>query len=197
MGFSSSHSAKETSRAEHGLSSLAMRTAFFTAEHLEATAQRTGFVQRASKRTGKLFLALITFGVWSDATPTLAPWAAKVTPWDDQLEGSPEAMYQRMNKRAQAFLQDLISQGLAKVHALEPLGDAGLFPALTKGYLAESTGCALPNSFQALCPGAGSSAAKAGAKIQAVWDYQHSVLDHFALTPWNIPDQQSIDIVVA
>ena len=34
--------------AEHALSSLAMRTEFFTAEHMEAAARRTGFVKRAS-----------------------------------------------------------------------------------------------------------------------------------------------------
>ena len=30
-----------------------------------------------------------------------------------------------------------------------------------------------------------------------MWDYKHSVFDHFALTPWNIPDQKYIDTVVA
>ena len=48
-----------------------------------------------------------------------------------------------------------------------------------------------------LFPGSGGSASKAGAKIQAVWDYTSSVFGHFALTPWNIPDQKYIDTVVA
>ena len=47
---------------------LAMLTEFFAAEQIEATARRTGFVRRTSKITGKLFLALVTFGGWSDAT---------------------------------------------------------------------------------------------------------------------------------
>jgi len=183
--------------AEHVLSSLAMLTQFFTAEHIEATARRTGFVKRASKITGKIFLALVTFGVWSDANTTRAQLAAKATQLADPLEVSPEAMYQRMNKSALAFLQDLISQALAKIHALERLCDEGLFPAFTKVYLADSTGFALPNSLHDLFPGSGGSAAKAGAKIQAVWDYKSSVFDHFALTPWNIPDQKYVDIVVA
>jgi predicted GIY-YIG superfamily endonuclease len=183
--------------AEHVPSSLTMLTEFFTAEHIEAAARRTGFVKRASKMTGKLFLALVTFGVWSDATTTLAQLAAKVTQLDDQLEVSPEAIYQRMNKNALAFLQDLISQALAKVHALAHVCDEGLFPAFTKVYLADSTGFELPNNLHDLFPGSGGSAAKAGAKIQAVWDYKSSVFDHFALTPWNIPDQKYIDSVVA
>ena len=147
--------------------------------------------------TGTLFLALITFGVWRDATTTLAPLAAQVTPWDDQLEGSPEAMSQRMHQRAHAFLHDLISQALATIHAREHRCDAGLFPACTKVYLAESTGFALPNSVQDLFPGSGGSAAQAGATIQAVWDEKHGVFDHCALTPWTIPDQKYGESVVA
>ena len=91
--------------AEQTLSSLPMLTAFFAAEHLEASARRTGFVKRVSNMTGKLFLALVTCGVWSDATTTLAPWAAQVTQWEEQLAISPEAISQRRNKSALAFLQ--------------------------------------------------------------------------------------------
>jgi hypothetical protein len=174
-----------------------MLTDFFSSDDIEATARRTGFVKRASKITGKLFLALVTFGAWSDATTSLAQLAAKVTQLDDQLEVSPEAIYQRMNKSALAFLQDLISQALAKIHALTPVCDEGLFPAFTKVYLVDSTGFELPNPLHDLFPGSGGSAAKAGAKIQAVWDYKSSMFDHFALTPWNIPDQKYIDSVIA
>ena len=49
-----------------------MVTDFFTSDDIEATARRTGFVQRASKMTGKLFLALVTFGTWSEGNTTLA-----------------------------------------------------------------------------------------------------------------------------
>ncbi len=82
---------------------LAMLTEFFAAEQIEATARRTGFVRRTSKITGKLFLALVTFGGWSDATTTLAQLAAKATQVGRQVAVSPEALYQRMNKRALAF----------------------------------------------------------------------------------------------
>ena len=75
--------------------------------------------------------------------------------------------------------------------------DDGLFPAFTKVYIADSTGFELPEELHKTFPGAGGSAAKAGAKIQAVWDYKSSVFGHFALTPWNIPDQRYIDQVVA
>jgi hypothetical protein len=149
-----------------------MLTDFFSSDDIEATARRTGFVKRVSKLSGKLFLALVTFGTWSDATTTLAQLAAKVTQLDEQVEISPEALHQRMHQRAVAFLQDMIRQALAKVQTIEHVCDDGLFTAFTKVYLADSTGFGLPDSLQDLLPGSGGSAAKAGAKIQAVWDYK-------------------------
>ena len=176
---------------------VSMLTDFLTSDDIEATARRTGFVKRTSKITGKLFLTLVTFGTWSEAKTTLAQLAAKVTQLDQDVEVSPEAIHQRMNKKAIAFLQDMIRQALAKVQSLEHVCDDGLFTSFTKVYLADSTGFALPDSLHTLFPGSGGSASKAGAKIQAVWDYKNSVFDHFALTPWNIPDQKYMDNVVA
>ena len=113
-------------------SAVAMLTDFFAADDIEATARRTGFVQRASKITGKLFLALVTFGAWSEANTTLAQLAAKATQLDQPVDVSPEAIYQRLNKQALAFLQDMIRQALAKLHALDPVCEDGLFPSFTK-----------------------------------------------------------------
>ena len=78
--------------AHHALSSLAMRTGFCTAAHMEAAARRTGCVKRASKMTGTIFRALGTCGVWRDAPTALAPLAAQGTQVDDPLEVSREAM---------------------------------------------------------------------------------------------------------
>jgi hypothetical protein len=165
-----------------------MGTDFFSSDDIEATARRTGLVKRASKMTGTLFLALVTFGSWSDAQTTLAQLAAKVTQVVEQVEVSPEAMHQRMNTRARVFLQDMIRQALAKVQALEKVCADGLVTAFPKGYLADRTGVGLPDSLSDLFPGSGGRATKAGAKMQAVWDYTSSVFGHCALTPWNIPE---------
>ena len=65
-------------------SAIAMLTDFFAAADIEATARRTGFVQRTSKITGKLFLALVTFGTWSEGKTTLAQLAGVpncASPW--------------------------------------------------------------------------------------------------------------------
>jgi hypothetical protein len=60
----------------------------------------------------------------------------------------------------------------------------------------DSTGCGLPASLKDLFPGAGGSAAKAGAKRQTVWDYTRSGFDHLALTAWNIPENKDVYVVV-
>src|SRR5438309_5034473 len=91
----------------------------------------------------------------------------------------------------------MIQHALAQTHAIASGCEDVFCAAFTKVYLADSTGFALPESLQDLFPGSGGSAAKAGAKIQAVWDYKSSVFGHFALTPWNIPDQKYVDTVVA
>ena len=174
--------------ADHTLSSLAMLTEFFSCDHSEAAARRTGFVQRASKITGKLFLALVTCGVWSDAKTTFAQLAAKVAQLGAQGEVSPEASQQRMNKGALAFLREMIRTALEKIHSCQTGCEAHLFAYFTKVHIADSTGFGLPDSLQHAFPGAGGSAARAGAKIQRVWDYKRGTVDHFARTPWNIPD---------
>ena len=142
-------------------------------------------------------LALGTLGSGSDATTTWAPGAAQVTPWDEQGEGSPEAMQPRMNQRALALLQDRSRQALANVPSRAKVGAAGLLTYVRQVSRADRTGCELPESLQDLLPGAGGSAAKAGANIQAVGDSTSRVCGPCALTPWNMPDQQAVDPVVA
>lgn len=183
--------------AEPLLSSLMMLTEFFSAAHIEASARRTGFVQRASKITGKLFLALVTFGQWSAAKTSLAQLAAKAAQLCEPVEVSPEAIHQRMNRRALAFLQDMIRCAFAKLHTGDTVCDESLFTSFPRVHIADSTGFGLPDTLKDLFPGAGGSGAQAGAKIQLVWDYKSSTFDHFALLPWNIPDNKYVDTVVA
>jgi hypothetical protein len=139
---------------------LALLSRFFSEETIEHTARRTGFVKRVSKISGTLFLALITFGVWSNPKTTLAQLAAKVPELAGQRDVSPEAIHQRMNRRALAFLQDLLGQALAHVQPLASGREAELFQEFTKVYIADSTGFGLPASLAKEFPGAGGSLAR-------------------------------------
>ena len=78
---------------------IAMFTDFFAAADLEATARRTGFVQRTAKITGTLLLALVPVGTGREGQTTLAHLAAKGTPWCQPGAVSPEAMPQRMHQK--------------------------------------------------------------------------------------------------
>ena len=91
----------------------------------------------------------------------------------------------------------MLRQALAKVQAKEQGCDDGLCTYLTTVYLADSTGVALPESLQDLLPGSGGSAAKAGAQIQAVWDYPRSGCGPCALPPWHMPEQKYVAHVIA
>lgn len=183
--------------SDYSASALAMLTEFFTTDTIEQTARRRGFVKRASKITGKLFVALVTFGLWSNAKTTLSQLATKVTQLDTHQSVSAEAIHQRMNKRAVAFLQDLIQQALAKIQALNHPCEDDVFKCFTRVYLCDSTGFGLPESLKTLFPGSGGNASPAGAKIQLVWEYKRSLFAHFALTAGNVPDQKYVDHVVA
>jgi hypothetical protein len=101
--------------AERSSTPLAMLSEFCSAEHLEALVRQTGVVRCASTMTGKISLALVTFGVWRKAQTMLVQWAVKVPHVSQRLAVSPEALHQYINKRALAFFQELLCQALAKI----------------------------------------------------------------------------------
>ena len=182
--------------AEPWLSTVVKLTEFFATDQIEASARRTKFVQRASKITGKVFLALVTFGRWSASKTSLAQLAAKAAQLEAPVDITPEALPQRMNERAVAFLRDLLQTAFTKLHAGATVCDEALFAPFTRVHIADSTGFGLPASLQAQFPGAGGSGSKAGAKIQLVWEYKSHTFDHLALIPWHVPDNKYVDTVV-
>jgi hypothetical protein len=183
--------------AEQLSSALARLTACLSAAQIEATARRTGVVPRTSKITGTLVLPLSPCGSWRDAQTTLAPLAAKATPWGTPVVVSPEALSQRMNKRALTCLRELICPALATRQCCAPVGDESLVAPLARGHVADRTGWGLPARRQDTGPGAGGRAAQAGATIPLGWDDHQRVFTPFARMPWNMPDQQYSDTGVA
>ena len=176
---------------------VAKLTEFFSTEQIEASARRTKFVQRTSKITGKRFLALVTFGRWSAPKTTVAQLAAKAAQLDRPVDITPAALQQRMTDRAVAFLREVLQLAFVQLHAVGTVCEDGLFAAFGRVHLVDSTGFGLPESLKADFPGAGGSGSKAGAKIQLVWDYKSQTFEHFALLPWNVPDNKYVDTVVA
>jgi hypothetical protein len=133
MGLSSTSERKETAMAEPWLSTGEKVTEFFATDQMEASARRTKFVQRASKITGKLFLALITFGRWRVPQTTVPQLAAKAAQLDIPVDITPEALQQRRTARAVAFLQDLLQTAFAKLHTGATLCEEGIFASMSPG----------------------------------------------------------------
>lgn len=181
--------------AEPWLSTVEKLTEFFSTDQIEASARRTKFVQRASKITGKLFLALVTFGRWSTAKTTVPQLAAKAAQLEVPVTITPEALQQRMTARAVAFLRDLLQTAFAKLHTGDTICEEGIFAPFSRVHIADSTGFGLPESLAKEFPGAGGSGSQAGAKIQLVWEYKSHTFEHFALIPWNVPDSKYVDTV--
>ncbi len=171
---------------------LARLTAFFSDQNIEHAARHSGFVKRASKITGEVFVALMTFGLWSKAHITLAQLAAKATLFPTQLDISPEALHQRLNPAAVRCLKELLRQAFAALHQAKPVAIEPALAPFSEVHLIDSTGFALPERLSDSFPGAAGSASKAGAKIQLSWAYLSHRFAHFALTPLNVPDSKYV-----
>src|SRR5712692_9067249 len=197
MGLSSYYEAKETALAAPLLSALTKLTEFFSPEQIEASARRSGFVQRASKITGKLLLALVTCGQWSAAQTSLAPLAATAAQVGEPGEGSPEAIQHRMNRRALALLQDMIRRAFAKLHPGDPVCEESLCTAFPRGHSAGQYGVWAARPSERPLPRSRRSGAQAGAKIQLGGDYKSRTFAHVALLPWNMPYNKDVATVVA
>jgi hypothetical protein len=123
--------------------------------------------------------------------------AAKAAHLDEPVDITPEALQQRMTVRAVAFLRELVQTAFTKLHSGDTICEEGIFAPFPRVHIADSTGFGLPESLAKEFPGAGGSGSQAGAKIQLVWEYKSHTFDHFALLPWNVPDNKYVDTVVA
>ena len=195
--MSSRNDGEERARAEPWVSTGAKLTEFFATDPIEASARRTKFVQRASKITGKLFVALVTWGRWSAPKTSLAQLAAKAGQVEHPVDLTPEALPQRMNERAVAFLQDRRQTSFTNLPTANTGCDETLFAPFARVHRADSTGLGLPESLKRQFPGAGGSGSKAGAKLHLVGEYKRHTFEHLALVPWNVPANKYVDTVGA
>lgn len=182
--------------AEPWLGIVEKVTEFFATAQVEVCARRTGFVRRTSKLTGKAFLALVTLGTWSTRKTSLAQLAAKAAQLPTPVDVSPEALHQRMTRRAVVFLQAMLQRAFAKLHTGNTVCNTELFASFTAVHIVDSTGFALPATLKDCFPGNGGGASVAGAKIQLVWEYLSHSFAHLALMAGTTPDNKYIDTVV-
>ena len=145
--------------AKPWLSTVEKLTEFFSTDQIEASARRTKFVQRTSKITGKLFLALVTFGRWSAAKTTVAQLAAKAAHLDEPVDITPEALQQRMTVRAVAFLRELVQTAFTKLHSGDTICEEGIFcPVPPRPYCRQYRVSNLPRVWPRNFPGRAAAA---------------------------------------
>jgi hypothetical protein len=72
------------------------------------------------------------------------------------------------HKRAHAFLQEMIQQAFATIHAGTQGCDDGLFASFAKVPIADSTGFELPESLKDSFPGSGGSAVLSQFSFEAI-----------------------------
>jgi hypothetical protein len=126
----------------------------------------------------------------------LGQLAAKAAQLAAPVDFSPEALHQRMTRRAVAFLQAMLHRAFVKLHTGSTVCDTELFASFTAVHIADSTGFALPATLKDCFPGTGGGASVAGAKIQLVWEYLSHSFAHLALVTGTTPDNKYIDTVV-
>jgi hypothetical protein len=195
MGLSSTREGKKTAMTEPWLGVVEKLAEFFTPAHIEVWARRTGFVRQRSKLTGKVFLALVTLGIWSTRRTSLGQLAAKAAQLPTPVDVFPKALHQRMTRRAVTFLRALLQQAFAQLQAGATVCETGVFTSFTAVHIADSTGFALSPALKELFPGCGGGSV-AGAKIQLVWEYLSHSFAHLALVARTTPDNKYIDTVI-
>jgi len=84
----------------------------FTPELVEQIAKDLDFVQRESTLGGIEFLALMTYGLFSQPDSTLNQMAAMLKDINEQLEITASGIHQRINESGVKFLQKMLSKAL-------------------------------------------------------------------------------------
>jgi hypothetical protein len=143
-----------------------------------AAADRTGFVQRASKLTGAAFVQAVTFGWLANPQATLEELAQAAGTVGVPL--SPQALAQRFTPQAAACLLEVLQAAVARVLTADPVAIPILqrFPG---GFtVLDSTTILLPEALASLWPGCAGARSAAGGrsslKLQVRWDLLHGSL---------------------
>ena len=136
--------------AEPWLSTVEKLTEFFSTDQIEASARRTKFVQRASKITGKLFLALVTFGRWSTAKTTVPQLAAKAAQLDSAGGHHAGSAAAADDGAGRGVFAGVAADGVCQAPHGDTICEEGIFAPFSRVHIADSTGFGLPES---LAPG--------------------------------------------
>lgn len=160
-------------------------------EVAEAAGRTSGFVQRASKISGAVFVQTLVFSWLADAEATVADFAQTAALLGVPVSG--QALDQRFGERSACCLRQVLDAAVLTVIA----GEAAAVPLLARFaavVLQDSTTVGLPAELADLWPGSGQQPgqpAPAALKTQVQWDLRDGALRGLTLQPGRAHDATS------
>jgi len=141
----------------------------YSIDVINKIALNTKFVKRESKITPEIFLSLCLFSGEDLCRSTLLQLSTRIGSLED-ITLSPQALDQRLNKKAVAFLKSVFQQMLEKQNRILK-NDSTVLRNLFKSIkIVDSTTIPLPENLKSTYRGSGGSSSDSAAKIQLEYE---------------------------
>jgi len=158
---------------------------FKNKERLRRWARQTGFVKRKGKLSPYDFLVLMTIGQLGMKHPSLGGMVTAI-----KTRISRVALHYRFSAAASAFLLKCLQFILCqKFNCLGQINTKLLRP-FRRVLIVDSSSWDISENLRSVLPGSGGAASAANCKLQAVYDYKHSVLSFLDVTAGTVPDNR-------
>jgi len=170
---------------------------FYKPELVEQKAKDKGFVQRESTLGGIEFLAIMTYGLFSQPDASLNQMVAMLKDINDQLIITASGLHQRINQSGVEFLKEILFQAL-ELSAVKLIDESipKLLEHFHKVHLLDSTQVSLPEELSQTWKGSGGDSSESALKLQLMLDYKSGTYESIVLTDGIDPDQSYIDKAV-
>ena len=131
--------------------------------NIDNIARETGFVQRSSKLTGRVFVQATVFGWLANPCAPLSALAQDIAALGVHI--TPQGLDQRFTRQAAAFLKRILNAVVAQVIAVDP-GTIPLLQRFTSVVVQDSSTITLPSELSEVWSAGGGSPQKDNAAIK-------------------------------
>jgi hypothetical protein len=157
---------------------------FFTTKELDQLARESGFVKRAGKINGSVFLDLLVFNSESLKYESLNELSVELK-IRHGIEISKQSLHERFNRYALVFLKVALEELLQKQLGIELLSDFSVFGRVL---IKDSTCFQIDESLEAYYPGSGGSGSGASVRIQFEYDLLTGKINDLSINAFNEQD---------
>jgi hypothetical protein len=159
----------------------------FLEDEAEQIGNASGFVERRSKMSGRVFAQTLILGWIANPDASLnelVQWSARLG-----VDISEAGLHQRLNRQAVAFLAGLLERGLQLVQGQTGIAKE-ILTRFNGVYLLDSTLITLPAQLSEVFAGSGRTGSASALKIQLSYEYQTGGLHALRLEAGRYPDQK-------